>query len=286
MTSITMEDYHSDVECAWCPGCGNFGILQAVKQTLVELELAPHQVLICTGIGQAPKLPHYMQVNTFNGLHGREVAAAVGAKLAADDLTVLVHAGDGGAYGEGGNHLLHAIRRNIDITLVVHDNKIYGLTKGQASPTTDFGTATSVQPFGVASLPINPLALAISQSCGFVAQGASGRPEHLVQLLKQAIGHKGFSLVNVLQPCVTWDKVHTNKFYKENCYELGDDYNPKDRTGAFELTTETNPKIPLGVIYEQERPEYNQVVLSKIPHPLRDKTVNPKAAIDLFSMFK
>ena len=130
--SVRKEDYQSDVECAWCPGCGNFGILEAVKRALVQLELAPHQVLLCSGIGQAPKLPHYLKVNTFNGLHGRELPAATAAKLCAPDLTVLVHSGDGGAYGEGGNHLLHAMRRNIDLTLVVHDNKIYGLTKGQA----------------------------------------------------------------------------------------------------------------------------------------------------------
>jgi 2-oxoglutarate ferredoxin oxidoreductase subunit beta len=285
MTTVSIEDYHSDVECAWCPGCGNFGILQVVKQTLVELALAPHQVLICTGIGQAPKLPHYMQTNTFNGLHGREVAAAVGSKLAADDLTVLVHAGDGGAYGEGGNHLLHAIRRKIEITLVVHDNKIYGLTKGQASPTTDFGTATSIQPFGVATIPINPLALAISQSCGFVAQGFSGRREHLVELLKKAIGHRGFSLVNVLQPCITWDKIHTNKFYDEHCYELDSDYVPENRINALELTTRSSDRIPLGVIYRENRPEYNQVVLSNIPHPLRDKKIDPSVVTKLLTTF-
>ncbi|MBW2618788.1 MAG: 2-oxoacid ferredoxin oxidoreductase [Deltaproteobacteria bacterium] len=218
---VRLEDYDSPVENAWCPGCGNFGILAALKRTLVELELAPHQVLVCTGIGQAPKLPHYLRVNTFNGLHGREVATATAAKLAASDLTVLVHAGDGGAYGEGGNHLIHAIRRNIDITLVVHDNHIYGLTKGQASPTTDQGAKVVLQPRGVAVRPMNPLALAISQSCAFVAQALASRTDQLVDLLKQAIRHTGFSFINVLQPCVSWDKVHTFKYYDERCFDLG-----------------------------------------------------------------
>jgi len=284
--SVRMQDYLSDVENAWCPGCGNFGILQALKTALVELDLSPQRVLICTGIGQAPKLPHYMRVNTFNGLHGREVAAATAAKLAADDLTVLVHAGEGGAYGEGGNHLLHAIRRNIDITLVVHDNKTYGLTKGQASPTTDQGTITKVQPFGLASRPLNPLALAISQSCGFVAQGMSARTDHLVGLIKQAITHRGFSLINVLQPCPSWDKVHTYKYYQKRCHELGPDYDPQDRIRAFELSCETSERIPLGLLYTETRPAYDQVVLANIAHPLRDQGVDPDVPIGFYDRFR
>ena len=284
--AVTLDDYKSDVEIAWCPGCGNFGILDAVKRTLVELNLPPHKVLICSGIGQAPKLPHYMRVNTFNGLHGREVASATAAKLAADDLAVIVHAGDGGAYGEGGNHFLHAIRRNIDITLVVHDNRTYGLTKGQASPTADEGSVTKLQPRGLAMHPMNPLALAVSQSCSFVAQGMSARTEHLVALLKAAIQHKGFSLVNVLQPCVTWDKIHTYKYYEEHCYELGGEHSPADRMKALELVLAPGEKIPLGIIYTEDRPSYNEVVLKDVTHPLRDRGVNPASAIKLLPHFK
>jgi 2-oxoglutarate ferredoxin oxidoreductase subunit beta len=286
MSTVNLEDYHSDIENAWCPGCGNFGILKATKKALVELDLAPERVLICTGIGQAPKLPHYMRVNTFNGLHGREVASATAAKLAADDLTVLVHAGEGGAYGEGGNHLLHAIRRNIDITLVVHDNKVYGLTKGQASPTSQEGMVAALQRSGVATRPLNPLTLAISQACSFVAQGMSARSDHLVDLLKKAISNRGFSLVNVLQPCVTWDKIHTYQYYQEHCYELGPDYDPGDRVRAFDLASGTRERIPLGVIFTEARPAYEQAVLAEIEHPLRDLGINPNLAAKLSARFR
>jgi 2-oxoglutarate ferredoxin oxidoreductase subunit beta len=283
--NVRPEEYHSEVENAWCPGCGNFGILKAVRRTLVELNLPPHRVVICTGIGQAPKLPHYLRVNTFNGLHGREVAAATAVKLAASDLTVLVHAGDGGAYGEGGNHLLHAIRRNIDITVAVHDNKTYGLTKGQASPTTEQGERTKLQPEGLHSVPLNPLALAVSQSAAFVAQGTSAREDHMVELLKSGIENPGFSLINVLQPCVTWDKLHTYKYYQEHCYELGDEHDPEDSARAFQLVCGRGEKIPLGVIYRQKRPAYDRMVLEGIPHPLRDQNPDPQAAVRLQSRF-
>ena len=283
---VRMEDYDSPVENAWCPGCGNFGILAALKRALVELELAPHQVLVCTGIGQAPKLPHYLRVNTFNGLHGREVASATAAKLAASDLTVLVHAGDGGAYGEGGNHLIHAIRRNIDLTLVVHDNHIYGLTKGQASPTTDQGAKVVLQPRGVAVRPMNPLALAVSQSCAFVAQALASRTDQLVDLLKQAIRHKGFSFINVLQPCVSWDKVHTFKYYDERCFDLGEDHDPADQVAALRLVLKTDGRFPLGLIFAAPRPSYQDRILEGIEQPLRDRGVDPKAAEKFFQRFR
>lgn len=284
--TVDVGAYESPVEIAWCPGCGNFGILKAVKQALAGLDLQPHQVLVCSGIGQAPKLPHYMRVNTFNGLHGREVAAATAAKLAAPGLTVLVHAGDGGAYGEGGNHLLHAIRRNIDITLVVHDNKTYGLTKGQASPTTEENAVAQLQPRGLKATPLDPLALAISQSCGFVAQGLSSRGEHLVDLLQRAIRHRGFSLVNVLQPCVSWDKIHTYAYYDQHCDQLEAGYDPTDRQGAFQLVTDTSERIPLGVIYTRDGPAYDQVVLEGLDRHLRDHPVDPGRVEALLDRFR
>ncbi len=285
--SVSLNDYNSDVEIAWCPGCGNFGILAAVKKALVELNLPPHKVLMCSGIGQAPKLPHYLRVNTFDGLHGREVASATTAKLAADDLTVIVHAGDGGAYGEGGNHFVSAVRRNIDITLIVHDNRVYGLTKGQASPTTEEGTRAKLQPRGLAVQPMNPLALAVSQGCGFVAQGYSARGEHLTELIKAAVSHRGFALLNVLQPCVSWDKVHTYDYYNARCYELGPEHDPGELMAALKLLLRPqDERIPLGIIYRKERPSYDQVVLAGIEHPLRDRGVDPTRAEALFELFK
>ncbi len=283
--SVTLKDYDNGFAPAWCPGCGNFGILDAVKKALVELELPPHRVLLVSGIGQAPKLPHYLKANFFNGLHGREVASATAAKLAAEDLTVLVHAGDGGAFGEGGNHFISAIRRNIDMTLVVHDNRVYGLTKGQASPTTEAGTKGKLQPRGLAIKEMNPLALAISQSCSFVAQGYSARGPQLTTLLKEAIRHRGFSYLNVLQPCVSWDKVHTYKYYQDRCYDLGPEHDPGDQAAALGLVMARGERIPLGVIFRQERPSYEDLVLEGLPRPLRDQELEPAKALRIMARF-
>jgi 2-oxoglutarate ferredoxin oxidoreductase subunit beta len=284
--SLLPSDFDNDVENQWCPGCGNFPILSAMKKALAVLDLAPERLLLCSGIGQAPKLPHYLKCNCFNGLHGREVPAATGAKLAADDLTVVVHAGEGGALGEGGNHFLGAIRRNIDITLVVHDNRVYGLTKGQASPTTEPGVRAKLQPEGVALSPLNVLALAISQGCSFVSQGTSAREDHLVALLVEAISHKGFSVVNVLQPCVTWDKIHTYRYYRDRADLLPSDYDATNQLAALRLVLHRGDRIPLGVLYRENRPTYEDQVLAHRTRPLRDHAVEPNTAAALFDRFR
>lgn len=284
--SIDVKDYASTVPIAWCPGCGNFAILNSAKKALADLGFPSERIVICTGIGQAPKLPHYMRVNTFNGLHGREVAAAVGVKLAANDLTVVVHAGEGGAYGEGGNHMTHAIRRNVDMTVVVHDNLYYALTKGQASPTTPEGTITRIQPDGVPSKPLNPLALAISQSCSFVGQGTSARPDLLAELFKAAMRHRGFSLVHVLQTCPSWDKIHTPQFYLDHCYELEPDYDPRNREAALSLVMTPGERHPLGVLYLEDRPSYDDSVLHGIKEPMRRRGVNPGVVEKFLDRFK
>jgi 2-oxoglutarate ferredoxin oxidoreductase subunit beta len=246
------EDYKGQVP-AWCPGCGNFQIISAVKQALVELGIEPWEVLLVSGIGQSGKLPHYMKGHTFNGLHGRTLPVATAAKLANHSLHVIAVAGDGDCYGEGGNHFLHAIRKNPNITLLVHDNQIYGLTKGQASPTTAKGTRTKVQPAGVPAEPLNPLALAISQNCSFVARGFAGDPEYLKDLIKAAITHKGFSLLDILQPCVTFNKVNTFKWYRERVYKLEAEYDPYNRMKAFERALEWGEKIPNGIFYKKDK---------------------------------
>lgn len=259
MADPTLQDYKNDVPNAWCPGCGNFGILQVLQRALVTLGLPPERVLLCSGIGQAPKIVHYLNCNAFDGLHGREVASAQAAKIVADELTVIIHSGDGGAYGEGGNHFLHAMRRNVDVTHVVHDNHIYGLTKGQASPTTDQGQKVAVHPDGVAALPMNPLALAISQSCPFVAQSMSSQADHLLDVLCQAIRHPGFSYVNVLQPCVSWDPVHTYAYYQKHCYRLDASHDPTDQAAALGVALAHDGRIPLGVLYRNDRPALRPV---------------------------
>jgi 2-oxoglutarate ferredoxin oxidoreductase subunit beta len=249
---VTIDDY-GQYETAWCPGCGNFSILSAVKQALVASELKPHEVLLVSGIGQAAKAPHYLNANFFNGLHGRSLPVATGAKLANPRLTVIVESGDGCNYGEGGNHLLAAIRRNIDVTLLVHNNQVYGLTKGQASPTSSEGFITKAQPQGAPSAPFNPILVAVAMRAGFVARGFSGEVDHLTELIQQGIAHRGFSLIDILQPCVSFNKVNTFAWYKERCYALSPDHDPTDWETAMGVAPEWGDKIPIGVIYQNDR---------------------------------
>jgi len=248
----TSEDYNGQVP-AWCPGCGDFNILATLKQVLVELDIEPWEVLVVSGIGQAGKLPHYLKCHTFNGLHGRTLPVATAIRLANNSLHVIAVAGDGDCYGEGGNHFLHAIRRNPNISLFVHNNQIYGLTKGQASPTTAEGTHTKIQPYGVLSEQMNPLALAISQDCSFVARGFSGDQNYLKDLMKAAITHKGFALLDILQPCVTFNKINTFKWYRDRVYKLEAEYDPTNRIKAFKKSLEWGDKIPNGIFYKNER---------------------------------
>jgi len=252
---VRIEDF-GNYETAWCPGCGNFSILKAVKQALVDSQLKPHELLFISGIGQAAKAPHYLNANVFNGLHGRSLPVATGAKLANPDLTVIVESGDGCNYGEGGNHLLAAMRRNIDITLVVHNNQVYGLTKGQASPTTAEGFVTKAQPEGVPSAPFNPIEVAVAMRAGFVARGFSGMIEHLSELIRHGIAHRGFALIDVLQPCVSFNKVNTFAWYQHRCDTLPPEYDPTDWEAAIKEASEWGDRIPIGIIYRNDRQSF------------------------------
>lgn len=254
------EDYKVAEKPAWCPGCGNFPILKTLKEALSELEIEPHKVLLVSGIGQAAKLPHYLKCNVFNGLHGRALPVATGAKLANHALPVIVTTGDGDCYGEGGNHFIHAMRRNIGIKIFVHDNQIYGLTKGQASPTSMEGMRTKVQTFGVLLEQMNPVALAVAMDASFVARGFAGDGEHLKGLMKEAITHKGFALLDILQPCVTFNKWNTFKWYRERVYRIEPDYNPEDRIVAFKRSLEWGDRIPTGIIFRNNRPTLEERV--------------------------
>jgi len=259
----------------WCPGCGNFSILKAFKEVVAALGLEPHQYTLVSGIGQGAKLPHYTKGNTFNGLHGRTLPVATGIRLANHEMPVIAVAGDGDCYGEGGNHLLHAMRRNINVTFFVHDNQIYGLTKGQASPTSMEGMKTKNQPFGVFSEQLNPMVLGVALDCGFVARGFAGEPDHLKELMKQAIAHKGFSLLDILQPCVTFNKVNTFKWYQERVYHIEEGYDPFDRQAAFSKALEWGERIPLGVIFRNNRPTYEERIPVIADMPLVKKNFDP-----------
>jgi 2-oxoglutarate ferredoxin oxidoreductase subunit beta len=254
---VDINDY-GEYETAWCPGCGDFPILKAIKKALVQSGIEPHQVLFVSGIGQAAKAPHYLNANVFNGLHGRHLPVATGAKLANPELIVISESGEGCTYGEGGNHFLAALRRNVDITMLIHNNQVYGLTKGQASPTSEEGFITKAQPLGVMSEPFNPMAVAVTMHAGFVARGFSGMIDHLADLIQQGIAHSGTSLIDILQPCVSFNKVNTFAWYKKRCYELPEEYHPEDWEAAVKKAMEWGEKIPVGVIYRNQRPAFEE----------------------------
>jgi 2-oxoglutarate ferredoxin oxidoreductase subunit beta len=237
-----------NIDVAWCPGCGNYSILETVKGTLGEMGKRPEDVVLVSGIGQAAKIPHYLKCHFFNGLHGRALPAATAIKASNPSLTVIAESGDGDMYGEGGNHFLHTMRRNPDITNIIHNNMVYGLTKGQASPTSRLGFVTPVQVHGVFEEPVNPIALAVAMNASFVARVFAGHREQASGIIRRAIEHKGYSLVDILQPCVSFNKLNTFKWFEENTYYLENSHDPQNRMEAFRIAA-SGGKFALGVIY-------------------------------------
>ena len=281
---VTIADYAGS-KPAWCPGCGNFGILTALKQALVALGIEPYRVLMVSGIGQAGKLPHYTRCHVLNELHGRTLPAAVGAKIANPELLVIAIGGDGDGYGEGGNHFINAVRRNHDITYLVHNNQVYGLTKGQASPTSDFGFVTKTTPQG-AEIPLNPIALAIASDASFVGRSFAGDIEHLSGLIRLGIEHKGFALIDVLQPCVVFNHKNTYAWYRERVYNLEENgYDPGNKMAAFEKAQEWGDRIPIGVIYRKERATFEERLPALTRGPLVRRRLDPMQAEKLLDEF-
>jgi 2-oxoglutarate ferredoxin oxidoreductase subunit beta len=273
-------------ETAWCPGCGNFAILDCLKEALEQLGKKPSEVLVAAGIGQAAKTPQYIGANGFCGLHGRALPAAVAAKIANEELTVIVHSGDGDSYGEGGNHFLHNIRRNVDIAHFVHDNQIYGLTKGQASPTSMMGMRTGVQVDGNQNEPLNPVLVAIAAGAGFVARGFSGKRAHLISLMKEAIEYPGYALLDIFQPCVSLNKLNTFQWYNARVYELGEDYDPADKPAALVKAMEFGDQIPIGVLYREEKaPYHRRNAILKDGTPLLDRKTDPEVLEGLINSY-
>jgi 2-oxoglutarate ferredoxin oxidoreductase subunit beta len=249
---MEIKDYNAGkVDIAWCPGCGDHSILNMLKKALAELSIDPKNLVVSSGIGQAAKIPQYFKCNYFNGLHGRSLPVASAIKMSNPELVVIAESGDGCTYGEGGNHFIHAIRRNSDITHIVHNNMVYGLTKGQASPTSQKGFVTPLQVKGVIEQPFNPLAVAISLNASFVARAFAGDVEKTKEIIKKAVLHKGYALVDILQPCITFNKVNTFAWFKEHTYYLEDSYDQHDRNNAFKRATEEE-KLGLGIFYINE----------------------------------
>ena len=246
-------------DIAWCPGCGNYAILKLMSTVMAELKLDRQQTVLVSGIGQAAKIPQYLEVHFFNGLHGRALPAATAIKASNPNLTVIAESGDGDMYGEGGNHFLHCIRRNPDLTNIVHNNMVYGLTKGQASPTSQRGFETPLQPAGVNLEPFNPLAVAIALDASFVARAYVGHREQTLAILREAIRHRGYALVDLLQPCVTFNKLNTYQWFEEQTADLGADHDPRDRVQAFARAIETEP-LRLGIFYRREKPVFEELL--------------------------
>jgi len=263
MAEQIKQVYTSGVKPVWCPGCGDYGVQAGILKALTDLGIDKSKVVLVSGIGCSSAMPHVFSTYGIHSLHGRVLPVATGVKLANDDLTVIGTTGDGDAYGIGVAHLVHTARRNIDLTYIVMDNQIYGLTTGQASPTSLEGAKTKSTPFGDIEEPVNPIALAISSGATFVARGFSGDPTHLAELIKQGILHKGFALIDVFSPCVSFNTLNTFDWFRQRIYKLDVSYNPHDLMAAFDKATEAErsnwSKIPIGLFYQTSKPVYSEL---------------------------
>lgn len=254
---VELKQFETVAKPDWCPGCGDFGIQVAMKRAFTNLQLDPDGIALISDIGCSGKMPHWINTYGLHSLHGRAVAAATGVKFANRDLNVLVSIGDGGAYGIGMGHLMHAIRRNVDMTVLVHNNMVYGLTKGQMTPTSRKGFKTPSSPFGAIEVPVNPMSLALSLGGSFVARGYAGDVLHLTSLIEEGIKHKGFSLIDIFQPCVTFNKDQTYAYFLKQIYKLEEEkaYDRGNWAAAMEKARQDD-RWPIGVFYQEQRPTY------------------------------
>jgi 2-oxoglutarate ferredoxin oxidoreductase subunit beta len=268
---LTVKAYEGEREVTWCPGCGDYGILNAVKQSLVQLQIPPHETFFVSGIGCGSKLPDYVRGNGYLSLHGRSLPVAQGVKLANHNLKVIVTVGDGDGYGIGAGHFMHAMRRNSDITMIIEDNRVYALTKGQYSPTSSKGWVSSTTPDGAIEMEFNPVAVAIAGGATFVARTFSADPKHMAATFAKAIAHKGFAIVDVLQSCVIYNHVNTVEWYRPRVYKLDEDanYDPHNFDAAMSKAHEWGDRIPIGVLYVAEgRQTYEEQVKQIATTPL------------------
>jgi len=282
MIASTIQDF-SGYNPTWCPGCGDWGIGVAIKQALIQLGLSPSTVAAVFGIGCSGNMNDFLNVYAIHSLHGRAIPNAIGIKIANHKMPVIAIVGDGDCYGEGGNHLVHACRGNHDITIIVHDNSVYGLTTGQVAPTAQKGFKSKSTPNGILETPINPLSLTITSGATFVAQSFAGDALHVVSMIKAGIEHKGFSVINILQPCVTFNKINTYQYYLQRVYKLDENYKKNDFKTAVEKSLEVSEeKFPLGVIYQVKKPTFTD----QIPQIMETTLVNKKRFIDFEKIIK
>lgn len=249
---LTIKDFKGKAEPDWCPGCGDFGVLSALKQALADLAVRPHEAMVISGIGCSSNLPGYISTYGMHTLHGRALSVATGAQMANHELKIIVTGGDGDGYGIGGNHFIHSMRRNVDVTYIVMNNQIYGLTTGQLSPTSVKGMATKSTPFGSVENPLNPIPLAIAAGATYVARGYTGQVKHLVELIKGGIQHKGFSLIDAFSPCVTFNHENSHEFFKQRTFKLEDrKHDPTDFAAAMKYGYEWGDEIAIGLFWKR-----------------------------------
>jgi 2-oxoglutarate/2-oxoacid ferredoxin oxidoreductase subunit beta len=285
---VTAADYQGS-DTTWCPGCGNFAILNALKQALAGLDLQPHQVVLYSGVGQAAKLPLYMKCNMLNGLHGRTLTYATASRFVNHEMVTIAVGGDGDGFAEGGNHFLHAVRRNPNILYLAHNNQVYGLTKGQASPTSEQGMVTSTTPEGVYHGRFNPAAVAVALDCSWVGRTHTGDMQHMISMMRAAIEHRGFSLLEVMQPCVTYNKINTLKWYREKSYLVNQygDFDPTDRMAAMARALEWGERFPIGLLYTNpKRPAMSDNVRVLAGGPLNADASRVKDVAPLLGSFR
>jgi 2-oxoglutarate/2-oxoacid ferredoxin oxidoreductase subunit beta len=250
---MVMADLKGKVDPDWCPGCGDFGVLAAVQKALVELQIPKHEVATISGIGCSSNFPGFIDTYGMHTLHGRALPVASGMKLANHAMTVLVTGGDGDGFGIGAGHFVHTMRRNVDLTYIVMDNQIYGLTTGQTSPTSRIGMKTKSMPFGNVDAPVNPISLALAAGATFVARGFSADQKHLTDLIKRGIEHKGFSFIDVFSPCVTYNHDNTFQWFRPRVKKLEDNpaYDHTDFQAAVEKSLIWGEEIPIGLFFER-----------------------------------
>ena len=253
------KDYKSETHPIWCPGCGDFGVLSSIHKSLSNLQIPPQDVAVISGIGCSSRLPGYMATYGFNTVHGRILPIATGVKMANPEITVIGTGGDGDGFSIGIGHIPHAARRNVDLTYVVMDNEIYGLTKGQLSPTSQVGEVTKTSAYGSVERPIKPVQFMLTAGATFIARAYAGNPKHAAEMIQLAIEHKGFSFIEVLSPCRTWLGIEQKSYLSEHIYYLEeeDGYDPLNKSKAWEVATEEDD-IALGLIYKEDIPTYDQ----------------------------
>lgn len=283
-TSKPKQVLTSGIKPVWCPGCGGYGISASITKALMDLEIDKENIVIVSGIGCSSAAPHFFSTYGIHSLHGRLLPVATGVKLANNELTVIGTGGDGDGYGIGGGHLVHTARRNLDMTYIITNNETYGLTTGQTSPTAAMGRKSKSTPFGCIEMPINPMALAISSGATYVARGFSGDPVHLTELIKNGITHRGFALIDVLSPCITFNRDNTYDWFKQRIYKLEDEkHDYKNLMAAYQKADEdisTNyTKMPIGLFYKTERPTYEELDITLKSGPLVKQAMPSKEQI-------